>query len=56
MKVLEWDSPDLDLNSIEMMLHDLKQTIHAPRASNVTELKLSAKKSGPTFFRSDVKD
>ncbi len=38
-KVLEWPSQSPDLNLIEMLWHDLKQSIHAWKPSNVTELK-----------------
>ncbi len=37
IKVLEWPSPDL--NPIEMLWHDLKQSIHTRKHSNVAELK-----------------
>ncbi len=37
IKVLEWPSPDLNTN--EMLWHDLKQSINAWKPSNVTELK-----------------
>ncbi len=39
IKVLEWQSQSPDLNPIEMLWHDLKQTIHARKPSNVAELK-----------------
>ncbi len=39
MKVLEWPNQSPDLNLIEMMWHDLKQSIHARKPSNVSELK-----------------
>ncbi len=39
MKVLEWPSQSPDLNPIEMLWHDVKQTIHAWKPSNVAELK-----------------
>ncbi len=39
IKVLEWPSQSLDLNPIEMLWHDLKQSIHARKPSNVAELK-----------------
>ncbi len=38
-KVLEWPSQSLDLNLIEMLWHDLKQSFHARKSSNVAELK-----------------
>ncbi len=38
-KVLEWPNQSPDLNPIEMMWHDLKQSIHARKPSNVAELK-----------------
>ncbi len=39
IKVLEWPSQRLDFNLIEMLWHDLKQSIYAQNPSNVTELK-----------------
>ncbi len=39
IKVLEWPSQSPDLNLIEMLWHDLKQSIHAQKPSNVAELK-----------------
>ncbi len=39
IKVLEWPNQNLDLNPIEMLWHDLKQSIHARKPSNVAELK-----------------
>ncbi len=39
MKVLEWPNQSPDLNQIEMLWHDLKQSIHAWKPSNVAELK-----------------
>ncbi len=39
IKVLEWPSQRLDLNLIKMLWHDLKQTFHAWKPSNVAELK-----------------
>ncbi len=39
MKVLEWPSQSTDLNLIEMLWHDLKQSIHDQKPSNVAELK-----------------
>ncbi len=56
IKVLEWPNQSPDLNPFEMLWHDLKQSIHARKPSNVAELNNSAKKSGPKFFHSDVKD
>ncbi len=38
-KVLEWASQSPDLNPIEMLWHDLKQSIHAQKPFNVAELK-----------------
>ncbi len=56
IKVLEWPNQSPDLNPFEMLWHDLKQSIHARKPSNVAELNNSAKKSGPKFLHSDVKD
>ncbi len=39
IKVLEWLSQSPDLNPIEMLWHDVKQSIHARKQSNVAELK-----------------
>ncbi len=39
IKVLDWPSQSPDLNPIEMLWHDLKQSIHAWKPSNVAELK-----------------
>ncbi len=39
IKVFEWPSQSPDLNPIEMLWHDLKQSIHARKPSNVAELK-----------------
>ncbi len=39
MKVLEWPSQSPDLNLIEVLWHDFKQSIHAQKPSNVAELK-----------------
>ncbi len=39
IKVLEWLSQSLDLNPIEMLWHNLKQSIHTRNPSNVIELK-----------------
>ncbi len=39
IKVLEWPSQSPDLNLIEMLWHDLKQSIHDQKPSNVAELK-----------------
>ncbi len=38
-KVLEGPSQNPDLNPIEMLWHDLKQSFHAWKPSNVAELK-----------------
>ncbi len=43
MKVLEWPSRSPGLNPIEMLWHDLKQSIHARKPSNVAELKQFSK-------------
>ncbi len=56
IKVLEWPNQSPDLNPTEMLWHDLKQSIHARKPSNVVELKQFCKKSGPKFLHSDVKD
>ncbi len=39
IKVLEWPSQSPDLNMIEMLWLDLKQSFHAWKPSNVAELK-----------------
>ncbi len=39
IKVLEWPSQSPDLNPIEMLWHDLKQSFRARKPSNVAELK-----------------
>ncbi len=39
IKVLEWPSQSPDLNTIEMLWHDLKQSIHDRKPSSVAELK-----------------
>ncbi len=39
IKVLEWPSQSPGLNTIEMLWHDLKQSFHAQKPSNVAELK-----------------
>ncbi len=39
IKVLEWPSQSPDLNPIEMLWHDLKQSFHVRKPSNVAELK-----------------
>ncbi len=39
IKVLEWPNQSPDLNPTEMLWHDLKQSIHAGKPSNVVELK-----------------
>ncbi len=39
IKVLEWPRQSLDLNLIERLWHDLKQSFHARKPSNVAELK-----------------
>ncbi len=56
IKVLEWPNKNPDLNPIEMLWHDLKQSFHARKPFNAAELKHSSKKRGPTFLHSDVKD
>uniref|UniRef100_A0A9J7WX24 Tc1-like transposase DDE domain-containing protein n=1 Tax=Cyprinus carpio carpio TaxID=630221 RepID=A0A9J7WX24_CYPCA len=45
IKILEWPSPSPDLNPIGMLWHDLKQSIHAQKPSNVAELKQFCKKA-----------
>ncbi len=39
IKVLEWSSQSPDLNPIEMLWHDFKQSNHARKPSNAAELK-----------------
>lgn len=39
LRVLEWPSQSPDLNPIEMLWGDLKQTVHARNPSNITQLK-----------------
>ncbi|KAF7655117.1 hypothetical protein LDENG_00060660 [Lucifuga dentata] len=39
IKVLECPSQSPDLNPMEMLWQDLKQTVHARKPSNVAELK-----------------
>ncbi len=39
IKVLEWPNQSPDLNLIEMLWHDLKQSFHAWKPSSVAELK-----------------
>ncbi len=39
IKVLEWPSQSPDLNPIEMLWHNLKQSFHAWKPSNVAKLK-----------------
>ncbi len=39
MKVLEWPNQSPDLNPIKILWHDLKQSIHAWKPSNVVVLK-----------------
>ncbi len=39
IKVLEWPSQSPDLNTIEMLWHDLKQCIHAQKPFSVAEWK-----------------
>ncbi len=39
IKGLEWPSQSPDLNPIEIVWHDLKQSIHAQKPSNVAEIK-----------------
>lgn len=43
-----------NLNLIEMLWQDLKQTVYSQKPSNVKELKHSAKKSGPKSLHSDL--
>ncbi len=44
IKVLEWPNQSPDLNLIEMLWHDLKQSFHAWKPSSVAELKKICKK------------
>ncbi len=39
IKALEWPSQSPDLNQIEMLWHDLKQSFHAWKPSNEAEFK-----------------
>ncbi len=56
IKALEWPCQSPDLNPIEMLWHDLKQSFHAWKHSNVAEFKKNAKKSSQKFLHSNVKD
>ncbi len=56
IKVLEWPSQSPDLNLIENLWHDLKQSFHAWKPSNVAELKQFCKEEWAKFLHSDVKD
>ncbi len=58
IKVLEWPSQSTDFrtNPIEMLWHDLKQSIHARKPSNVAELKQFCKEEWAKFLHSHVKD
>ncbi len=38
-QILEWSNQSPDLNTIEMLWYDLKQSIHARKPSTVAELK-----------------
>ncbi len=49
IKVLEWPNQSPDLNLIEMLWHDLKQSIHAWKPSNVAELKQFCKEEWAKF-------
>ncbi len=44
IKVLEWPNQSPDLNPIETLWHDVKQSIHARTQSNAAELKQFCKK------------
>lgn len=46
IKVLELSKENLELNQIDMAVHNLKEAFHVQELSNVTELK----KSGPKFL------
>ena len=39
IRLLEWPSQSPDLNSIEMLWHDLKRAVHTRHPKNITELK-----------------
>jgi transposase len=39
IRLLEWPSPSPDLNSIDMLWHDLKRAVHTRHAKNIAELK-----------------
>ncbi len=45
----------MDLNPIEMLWHDLKQSFHARKPSNVAELKQFCKEEWATIPLSDVR-
>ncbi len=53
---MEWPSQSPDLNPIEMLWHDLKQSFHAWKHANEAELKQLCKEEWPKFLHSDVKD
>ncbi len=57
MKTLECPSQSPDLNSIEMLWHDLKKAVHARKPSNMwLKYNNSAKMSGPKFLHNTVTD
>ncbi len=57
IKVFEWPSQSLGLNTIEMLWHDLKQSIHAQKTPQCGWFKTILQEEWATkFLHSDVKD